>query len=372
MSDCSPPPGRNSRWPGGPAVRYSSSMPRDDEKLLRQLSLVSFLLTQRRPVTPRHVHERVEGYAGMTDVAFVRRFYGDRAELEQAGIRIEGAAGDDEPEAYFLPDDNYHLPAIEFTSEELRALSVALTLLEGRFAYARPLRLALVSLTHGHPDPGEAELERVAVSLAPDEEADSLGPVLAQLDDALARGKTVRFSYPTGPELQPRERMLDPYGLSRAGGHWYVGGWDHDREAQRTFRLSRIDGAIRFATKRPRDFSPPHGVDPADFRTRPPWQLGETRGVATVRVDDEVAWWVARTYPGVENAPSEPDAAGGDGRPIAPEVPSSTIFTTPYADREALVSWVLSLGRRAELLAPPDLRAYVRSRLDVVEAAHRA
>ncbi|MHB1345837.1 MAG: WCX domain-containing protein [Thermoleophilia bacterium] len=48
------------------------------------------------------------------------------------------------------------------------------------------------------------------------------------------------------------------------------------------------------------------------------------------------------------------------------------MFTTPYADREALVSWVLSLGRRAELLAPPDLRAYVRSRLDVVEAAHRA
>lgn len=345
-------------------------MPRDDEKLLRQLSLVSFLLSQRRPVTPRHIHERVEGYAGMTDGAFTRRFYGDRADLEQAGIRIEGAASEDEPEAYFLPDDNYHLPAIDFTSEELRALSVALTLLEGRFAYARPLRLALVSLTHGHPDPDEAETERVAVWLAPDEEADLLGSVLAQLDDAIARGKTVRFSYPTGPDLVVSERTLDPYGLARVGGHWYVGGWDHDRQAQRTFRLSRFGSAVRFATKRPRDFSPPQGGDPADFRTRPPWQLGEIRGSATVRVDDELAWWVARTYPGVQSAPSEPSAADREHAAAAPDTPSSTVFTTLYADREALVSWVLSLGRRAEVLGPPDLRAHVRDRLEIVERAH--
>lgn len=303
----------------------------------------------------------------MTDIAFARRFYADRAELEQAGIRIEGSGGGDEPEAYFLPDDNYHLPALEFTSEELRALSVALTLLEGRFAYARPLRLALVSLTHGHPDPGQEELERVTVSLAPDEEADSLGQVLAQLDDAIARGKTVCFSYPTGPNLEPRERTLDPYGLSRVGGHWYVGGWDHDREARRTFRLSRLGGGpVRFATKRPRDFSPPPGIDPAAFRVRPPWQLGETIGIATVRVDDELAWWVARTYPGVESAPA--DNTGFDE--AADDTPSSTVFTTPYADQDALVTWVLGLGRRAEILAPTLLREHMRVRLGLLEAAH--
>lgn len=351
-------------------MRYSRHMARDDEKLLRQLSLVSFLLGQRRPVTPRHIQETVEGYAAMTDVAFARRFYADRAELEQAGIRIEGSGGGDEPEAYFLPDDNYHLPALEFTPEELGALSVALTLLEGRFAYARPLRLALVSLTHGHPDPGEAELERVTVALAPDEEADSMGDVLAQLDDAIARGKTVRFDYPTGPDLELRSRTLDPYGLSRVGGHWYVGGHDHERDARRTFRLSRFGGPVRFATKRPRDFSPPSRIDPADFRTRPPWQLGEIVGVATVRVDDDVAWWVARTYPGVHGEPSHHDAGDPNG-PASPEdSPASTVFTTPYADRDALVTWVLSLGRRAEILGPPELREHMRARLARLEAAH--
>lgn len=345
-------------------------MARDDEKLLRQLSLVSFLLTQSRPVTPRHVHETVEGYAGMTDTAFARRFYADRAELEQAGIKIEAGGGGDEPEVYYLPGENYHLPPLEFTSEELGALSVALTLLEGRFAYARPLRLALVSLTHGHPDPAEAELERVTVALAPDEEADSLGAVLAQLDDAVARGKTVCFDYPSGPALELRSRTLDPYGLSRVGGHWYVGGYDHDREAGRTFRLSRFGGPVRFATKRPRDFSPPPGIDPADFKARPPWQLGETVGLATVRVDDELAWWVARTYPGVRSASPGSGHESAHGAPTDEDSPSSTVFTTPYADGEALVTWVLSLGRRAEILGPPELREHIRARLAQLETAH--
>ena len=337
-------------------------MPKDDDKLIRQLSLVSFLLAQRHPVTPRHIHERVEGYAGMSDSTFARRFYDDRSDLEQVGIAIEGADPEDEGEAYFLPEENYRLSSLDLTAEELRALAVALTLLEGRFAYARPLRLALVNLTHGHPDPESAELERIAVSLAPDEEARSLGPALAQLDNAIARGKTVRFLYPTGPDLEPQERVVDPYGLSRIGGHWYAGGRDHERDALRTFRLSRFGGPVRFATKRARDFSPPVGIDPADFRARPPWQLGETVGTATVRVEDDLAWRVARAYPGV--------AAESWPGPLDLTDSPATLFTTPYADADALITWVLSLGRKAELLGPPELRSLVREKLLALERAH--
>jgi predicted DNA-binding transcriptional regulator YafY len=91
-------------------------------------------------------------------------------------------------------------------------------------------------------------------------------------------------------------------------------------------------------------------------------------GVATVRVDDELAWWVARTYPGVESAPS--DTTGFDGAPVPDDALSSTVFTTPYADPDALVTWVLSLGRRAEILGPPVLRDHVRARLDLLETVH--
>ena len=354
-------------------------MPKDDEKLLRQLSLVSFLLEQRRPVTSRHIHDRVEGYAGMNDQTFARRFYDDRTDLAHVGISIEGSDSEEEGEAYYLPDENYRLPSLDLTAEELRALSMALTLLEGRFAYARPLRLALVNLTHGHPQSDTQEIERIAVSLAPDEEARTLGTALARLDDAIARGKAVRFPYPTGADLQPQERLLDPYALSRVGGHWYVSGRDHARDAVRTFRLSRMAGPVRFATKRPRDFSLPTQIDTVEFRMVPPWQFGETMGKATIRVDDELAWWVARTYPTVEAAPpvsppasKDPDHASDatSAGPIDETEMGSTVFTTPYGDADALVTWVLTLGRKAELLDPPELRERVRERLAALEAAH--
>ena len=54
---------------------------RDDDKLVRQLSLVAFLMAQQRPVTAEEIHEAVEGYGGMSEQAFLRRFYADRAEI---------------------------------------------------------------------------------------------------------------------------------------------------------------------------------------------------------------------------------------------------------------------------------------------------
>ena len=193
--------------------------------------------------------------------------------------------------------------------------------------------------------------------------------MLARLDDAIARGKTVRFLYPTGPDLGSEERVIDPYVLSRRGGHWYVGGLDHDRGSMRTFRLSRMTGPVRFCTKRVRDFSPPAQIDQDEFGARPPWQFGEIVGTATVKVEDELAWWVSRTYPSVEvaagvDAPDAPDGGAEAGRP------GSTVFTTAYADADELIAWVLSLGRRAVLIDPPEVRDLLRRRLTALEAAH--
>jgi proteasome accessory factor C len=55
---------------------------KDTEKLIRQLSLISFLMAERRSVTALEIKQEVEGYSGMNDDAFARRFYADRAELE--------------------------------------------------------------------------------------------------------------------------------------------------------------------------------------------------------------------------------------------------------------------------------------------------
>src|ERR687896_1630308 len=92
----------------------------------------------------------------MTDGAFARRFYADRAELDSLGISLQvekPAEGFFEAELYALPPENYYLPPIEFTDAELAALRTALALLDGEFAYAEPLRLALQQVSWGRPSP---------------------------------------------------------------------------------------------------------------------------------------------------------------------------------------------------------------------------
>ena len=129
---------------------------KDTEKLIRQLSLISFLMANGRPVSALEIKREVEGYSSMNDDAFARRFYADRAELESLGISLQvekPAEGFFEAELYALPPENYYLPPIEFADGELAALRTALVLLDGEFAYAEPLRLALQQVSWGRPSP---------------------------------------------------------------------------------------------------------------------------------------------------------------------------------------------------------------------------
>ncbi len=131
-------------------------MAKDTEKLIRQLSLISYLMAERRPVTALEIRRDVEGYSGMNEDAFARRFYADRSELESLRIQLtveRPADGAAEQENYSLRPENFHLPAIAFTDKELAALQTALSLLDGEFAYAEPLRLALQQITWGRPSP---------------------------------------------------------------------------------------------------------------------------------------------------------------------------------------------------------------------------
>jgi len=330
-------------------------MPRDDEKLLRQLSLVSFLLDRGRPATPAEIQDSVEGYALMTDDAFARRFYADREDLARHGIAVEATGETDagRGEAYYLPAQNLYLPDLALAPEELAGLSAALVLLEGRFPYARPLRLALLSLGGGHPLPTASAMVST-LAVGPDRDADRVGKTMARLEDAVFRGKTVRFDYRTREATGPAPRVVDPYGLHRIGGHWYLVGRDHERAAQRMFRLGRISGTVHFTTRNTRDFHIPPEYDPDDYGARPPWLLGEARDQAVVFVAEDLAWWVSRSF-SPEGAPAE----GG------------IVFTLPYADPGALLAWVISLGRAARLVAPPMLVDELTERLHSLVRTHK-
>ena len=320
-------------------------MSRDEDKLIRQLSLLSFLLSRPRPFTAREVQESVEGYADMSADTFARRFHADRTDLGKIGIDVQvitsaETAEADEAQLYFLAAGDFRLPGVDFSPTEQKALSLALAALDGRFAYARPFRLALTAILRGRQDPVRWELEQLPLAFAPDEDARLAGRQLSRLEDAVTRGKTAGFSYPT-PEGDILDRTVDPYSLFLIQSHWYVVGRDHQRDSIRTFRVGRIRGPIRFLTEKPRDFSIPADYDPEQYRARPPWLIGPVRGTATVRVGEDLAWSVRRLEPHVKWL------ADDEG---------CTSFAVPFADDFVLLSWVAGLGGCAEVLDPPELR----------------
>ena len=176
-------------------------MAKDTEKLIRQLSLISYLMAERRPVTAPEIRRDVEGYSAMNEDAFARRFYADRSELEALGIALSVEKPIDgvvEQETYSLPPENFHLPAIEFSDQELAALNTALQLLDGEFAYAEPLRLALQQISWGRPSPlGAPEQHTVALGITGSAGGHEISLRLAKIETAIFRRKTIVFDYYT-------------------------------------------------------------------------------------------------------------------------------------------------------------------------------
>lgn len=335
-------------------------MAKDTEKLIRQLSLISYLMAERRPVTALEIRRDVEGYSGMNEDAFARRFYADRAELESLGIQLTvdkplDAGG--EQETYSLRPENFHLPAIAFSDSELAALHTALSLLDGEFAYAEPLRLALQQISWGRPSPLQAPGQQgVALGITASAGGHDLSQRLAKVETAIFRHKTITFDYFTMERGETEARKVDPFHLLFQGGQFYLVGRAHERDAIRVFRLSRMRGKVAYATKAEHDFKRPTDFDPRSYASRAEWQFGETVDTAEVWVSERIAWQVERHF--------------GRFGEVRPQDDGSLVLVTPYANARQLASFVLGLRDNARVLAPAELADEVADRVETLYERH--
>jgi predicted DNA-binding transcriptional regulator YafY len=338
-------------------------MAKDTEKLIRQLSLISYLMAERRPVTAAEIRRDVEGYSVMNEDAFARRFYADRTELADLGIELKverPADGQVEQETYSLPPENFHLPPISFSDRELAALGTALSLLDGEFAYAEPLRLALQQISWGMPSPLDSPEQRtVALGITGAAGGHEISQRLAKIETAIFRRKTIAFEYYTIQRGELGSRRVDPYQILYQGGQFYLVGFSHERGAIRVFRLSRIRGKIGYATKSEHDFQRPAGFDPRAYQNQVPWQFGEAAGTAEVWISERISWQIERHF----GRYGEIDAAGADSE-------GDIVLRTRYADARQLIAWVLGLGEHARVLGPPALAQELGARLTLLLEGH--
>ena len=336
-------------------------MAKDTEKLIRQLSLISYLMAERRPVTAPEIRRDVEGYSVMNEDAFARRFYADRSELEALGIVLaveKPVDGLVEQENYSLPPENFHLPPIAFTDKELAALHTALHLLDGEFAYAEPLRLALQQISWGRPSPlSTPEQSTVALGITGSAGGHDVSQRLAKIETAIFRRKTIVFEYHTMERDEVGARRIDPYQLLYQGGQFYVVGRSHERNAIRVFRLSRIRGKVGYATKAEHDFQRPDNFNPRAYANRIDWQFGDPVGVAEVWIGGRIAWQIERHF-----------GRYGEIRQLGED--DDVLFVTPYANSRQLIAWVLGLSENARVIGPPELVEELRERVGLLVERH--
>jgi proteasome accessory factor B len=132
-----------------------------------------------------------------------------------------------------------------------------------------------------------------------------------------------------------------PWGVVSRHGHWYLVGHDHDREAVRVFRLSRIRGPVEMGDT-PHAFSRPEGVDL----------------VGLVDDDDSTAplsLAQLEVRPGAAHALRR-DATAVDG----------DVLTVPYRDPRRFTDRLVGHGSDVTVLGPPELRDAVIARLRAV------
>src|SRR5487761_2189999 len=198
----------------------------------RLLNLVFVLTNAARPLLKARLRELV--YAdSSSDDAFERMFERDKEELRNIGIPIETVPTDvlaDDELGYRLSKD-WQLPEVEFTVAELSVLSVAAATWQD--ACLAPAALTALRKLEANGDawaaPGLPVAPRVATG----------DPAFALLLGAINNRREVQFEYRKA-DGTTSARRIHPYGLVQRQGLWYVVGHDLGRDADRVFRLSRL------------------------------------------------------------------------------------------------------------------------------------
>lgn len=303
----------------------------------RLVNLLILLLHSRNFVTRAQIRETIEGYGGQSDSAFERMFERDKEELRAAGVPI--ITGSNHPDAddhdgYRILRNDFELPPVSFTPEELAVLGAANSVWQESVAAQRTTE-ALETLRAAGADPDPYRLDTLRPRIPAE-------PGFDELLGAIHERREVRFGY------RDEARRVQPWRLQQRGGRWFLLGFDLDRGAPRHFKLSRFSGPVE-VVGRPGGFPAP---GPEQVRAHLDFdaEADAATGIVAIR-----------------------EGAGGDlrrsGEPAAWSEPVPDGFATfrisrPHAGQ--LVDEVCALGPDAIMLSPEPLRRRVVEQLTAV------
>lgn len=314
------------------------------------MNLVLCLLSTRQYLTAERIRAIVPGYAdAANDEAFFRMFERDKNELRELGVPLETGrrSSFDAADGYRIARQDYELGEIDLETDEAAAVALAARLWDSP-ALAGPAHGALVKLRAAGVEVDEDQ-GRVQPPVRATE------PAFAPLLAAVQAGRTVTFVHRRGGASgEPQLRTVEPWGVVSWRGRWYLVGQDRDRDAPRSFRVSRISEPVR-SVGRPGAVTVPAGVDLMATVRRgvdPP----AVRGIARV--------WVARGRAlGLRRLARVVGPRAHAGRP-------GEELELDLRSVETVARWLTGHGPDVVVLSPATLVTAVRANWTAAAAAH--
>lgn len=320
-------------------------------KVERLVNLVIALLSTRGYISAEKIRSSVAGYSDSPSAeAFSRMFERDKNELRDLGIPLEvgRASAWDPTEGYRINRDAYALAPVDLTPDEAAAVAVATQLWESP---------ELITATQG----ALLKLRAAGVDVDPDAPVAIASPagvpglrgsedVLGILLSAIDSRQAVQFQHRPSRAEPYATRTVEPWGVVTEKGRWYLVGHDRDRDAIRTFRLSRIGADVK-PIGPPGAVTVPKDVDLRKIvaQTVTEVSAGQTVGRARVWVADGRATALRRA-----GRPVDARQFGGrDGEVIELDI--------SFADQ--LARDIAGYGPDALVLEPQSLRDDVLARL---------
>jgi proteasome accessory factor B len=316
----------------------------------RLFSLVLALLATENGLTKTEILSTVQGYRQTfapsgDNVNLERKFERDKDDIRELGVPLEtveapGDPGNNQSLRYRIPRGAYELPAdISFSPDETALLGLAaMVWREG--SLSTESRRALVKLrslgvTADEPVIGYAPRVRVRDA--------AFEPLSAARD----RHAHVRFAYLKPGQTEAAVRTVAPLALVQHQGRWHLYALETSTGLNKTFLLRRIVSAV---TSTGTTFPPPA----ANLSEVALQELDEVwnRGVATVEVTPDT------------------DAATRLNKRRGTVTTADGTLELHYSDVDILADELAGFGPEVLVLAPAELRAAVRSRLEQTAADH--
>jgi proteasome accessory factor B len=244
------------------------------------------------------------------------------------------------------------VPPISFSLQELMTLYFLRSqfdFLEGT-PFGEELESIFRKVNSVLPPRYAAHMERIASVTIPllqgKRDYGVVGEQLRLLRDALIFQYRVKLGYRSVGRRRATTYPVDPYSLIFHKGGLYLLGFAHNRRGLRTFAVERL---TRVEVEKER-FEIPE-------KFRPEEKFRRAFGI----VDEAAMQLRVRFSPAVAHAVR--DRIWHPSQRIEPLSDGGVIITFEAGGRMEILSWLLSFGEHAELLAPPDLRDEVAGKI---------